>query len=77
MAFMKNTLDVLVGHVLRICGIKNRSRKLVRRINRSNSISVRTFPLGGDPFDDRTEFLLRDDSLVDPGFRMPKDSTTE
>lgn len=73
MSFVKNALDFLLWDVLRIRRPKYRHRKVGNGIDgdKPATVTLRTFPPGGDPFNDRIEFHLRNRPGVPRGFRMP------
>lgn len=73
MSFVKNTLDFLLWDVLRIRRPKYRNRQAGGGVDADKpaTVTLRTFPPGGDPFDDRIEFHLRNRPGVTSGFRDP------
>lgn len=74
MSFLKNVLQFLVRRVLRIDLPKNRLREPGRAVpaeDRPAIKTLRTYPPGGDPFDDMIEFSLKEGGTAPSGFRMP------
>jgi hypothetical protein len=74
MTIVKDALDFLMRHVLRIGLPKNRRRKFSRSADAADRPAIktlRTFPPGGDPVDDMIEFVLKDGGSAPSGFRDP------
>ena len=73
MSRVKNALDFLLWDILRIRRPKYRERQVADSVdgNEPASVTLRTFPPGGDPSDDRIEFHLRNRPGVPRGFRTP------
>lgn len=73
MSIVKNAIDCLMRHILRVYLPKNRRWQIADGLdsNHPATVTLRTFPLGGDPFDDRIEFHLANRPGVPRGFRMP------
>lgn len=73
MSFVKNALDFVLWDVLRLRRPKYRHRQVADGLgsNQPATVTLRTFPPGGDPFDDRIEFHLTNRPGVPSGFRVP------
>lgn len=73
MTIVKYCVDFVVRHVLRRRRSEDSNGETLVSVDHSEpTITVRTFPPGGDPFDDRIEFFLGKSSGVDGGFRDPR-----
>jgi hypothetical protein len=74
MPIVKNALDFILRNVLRIRRAENRHREPGRRVDGGDAPTLktlRTYPPGGDPFDDMIEFVLKDGGAAPSGFRIP------
>lgn len=74
MALMKHALDMFLRYVLRRRTPENGDRQPGNIIDgdQPSTVTLRTFPAGGDPFDDMIEFSLRNGPGVPSGFREPE-----
>jgi hypothetical protein len=74
MSLIKNALDYILWDVLRIR--RPKCRGSIDGI-RPSTVTLRTYTEGGDPFEDRIEFHLRNRPGVPSGFRMPNGTKDE
>jgi hypothetical protein len=73
---MKNAIDFIMRHILRIGRAKHGGEQFVDNIDSDaapSTVTLRTYSPGGDPFEDRIEFHLTKNPSTPNGFREPKE----